>query len=166
MSKEARNRLMYFGSWDNKDWEALGKDVDELNKELNPQTENSKNVLGEATFNHEGYEPSVEMDTYYMDPDRKLYEKMLDNALMENSDEESLVGYFAEAHFDTVNKDAGTMTGICYVRKAWFVPQSTGGNTSGFNIPFTINPIGAVEKKKISYTMADNSATITDMEAV
>ena len=33
-------------------WEALGKDTDDLSKELNPDTETSKNVLGETTFKH------------------------------------------------------------------------------------------------------------------
>ena len=54
------------------------------------------------------------------------------------------------------------MTGYCYVRDAWFVPQSTGGDTTGYAIPYTINPVGAMIKKNISYNMETNAATITD----
>lgn len=143
-------------------WEALGKDNDDLSKELNPDTETSKNVLGETTFTHSGYEPEIGIEPYFIDPSRKMYKKLLDIALTENSDEATCVGYLAEAYFTAANKATQTMTGYCYVRQAWFVPQSVGGDTSGLSIPVNITPIGPMVKKKISYDMATNEATITD----
>jgi hypothetical protein len=144
-------------------WEALGKDNDELTKELNPDTETTKNVLGETTFTHSGYEPEVDLDPYYMDPSRIMYDHLLECALQEKYGEGDLLGYFAEAFFTSANKEAQTMTGYCYVRRAWFVPQSVGGDTAGYNIPFNVNPIGSMEKKNIVYDMKTNQATITDM---
>ena len=144
-------------------WEALGKDVDDLSKDLNPDTENSKNVLGESTFEHKGYQSSVSMDTYYMAPERLMYEHLLDVAMQEKYAESDLLGYFAEAYFTSVDEEARTMTGYCYVRRAWIVPQSVGGSTAGFSIPFTINPQGGMEKKAITYNMVDNTATVSDM---
>ena len=144
-------------------WEALGKDDDDLSKELNPDTETKKNVLGEATFTHKGYEPSVDVDTYYADPNRILYAHLLDIAMQEKSSEEDCIGYFAEAFFTSVNEQSRTMTGYCYVRRAWLVPESIGGDTAGLGIPFTITPIGGMEKKNISYDMATNVATITSI---
>lgn len=144
-------------------WEAIGKDNDELTKELNPDTESGKNVLGESTFTHSGYETEIEVDPYYMDPDRAMFDRMLENALEEKYGAEDLIGEFAEAYFTTVNPSAQTMTGYCYVRDAWFVPQSVGGDTTGYAIPFNVNPIGAAVKKNISYSMATNEATITDI---
>ena len=166
MARLDRNRGMYFGSWkpaenETQVWEAIGKDNDELTKELNPDTESSKNVLGEATFTHSGYEPEVDVDPYYMDPNRAMYERMLENALEEKFGEADLLGEFAEAFFTTVNAEAKTMSGYCYVRDAWFVPQSTGGDTTGYAIPYTIHPVGAMVKKNISYNMETNAATIT-----
>lgn len=146
-------------------WEALGKDNDDLNKELNPDTETSKNVLGESTFTHSGYNPEIGVDPYYIDPARKMYEHLLEIALEERYGEADCLGYFAEAFFTTANKATSKMSGYAYVRRAWFVPQSTGGDTSGYAIPVTINPVGAVTKKKIVYDMATNEATITDWEA-
>lgn len=142
-------------------WEALGKDDDDLSKELNPDTETKKNVLGETSFTHKGYEPSVDMDTYFADPSRILYEHLQDIAMQEKHSEQDCLGYFAEAFFTTVNEQARTMSGYCYVRRAWIVPESIGGDTSGLAIPFTITPIGGMEKKNISYDMATNVATIT-----
>lgn len=142
-------------------WEALGKDVDDLSKDLNPDTENTKNVLGETAFEHKGYQSSVGMDTYYMDPSRLMYAHLLDVAMQEKYDEGSLLGYFAEAYFTSVDENAGTMTGYCYVRRAWIVPQSVGGSTAGFSIPFTVNPQGGMEKKSITYNMKNNTATVT-----
>ena len=144
-------------------WEAIGKDNDDLSKEMNPDTESGKNVLGESTFTHSGYEPEISVDPYYMDPTRHMYEHMLECALEEKFGESDLMGKFAEAFFTTVNAETKTMTGYCYVRDAWFVPQSVGGDTSGYAIPYTITPVGAMVKKNISYNMTTNEATITDI---
>lgn len=143
-------------------WEALGKDNDELTKELNPDTETSKNVLGEATMVHNGYEPEIGVDPYYVDPSRKMYKRLLDIALQELYGEGNCLGYFAEAFFTSANPETRKMSGYCYVRQAWFIPQSTGGDTGGFAIPVNINPVGAIAKKKIVYDMTTNEATITD----
>ena len=142
-------------------WEALGKDDDDLSKDLNPTTETKKNVLGETTFTHSGYEPSIDMDQYYADPARLLYEHLNEIAAQELYGEEDLLGYFAEAYFTTVNAEARTMSGYCYVRRAWFVPQSVGGDTSGLAIPFKITPTGGMKHGTITYDMATNEATIT-----
>lgn len=142
-------------------WEALGKDDDDLSKDLNPDTETTKNVLGETTFTHKGYEPSVDMDTYYADPARILFDHLLEIAMEEKYGGTDCIGYFAEAFFTSVDEQAHTMTGYCYVRKAWIVPQSVGGDTAGLGIPFTITPIEGMEKKAITYDMVTNVATIT-----
>ena len=140
-------------------WEALGKDTDDLSKDLNPDTENTKNVLGEATFEHKGYQSTIGLDTYYMDPGRLMYEHLLDVAMREAYAESDLLGYYAEAYFTETS--GNTMTGYCYVRRAWIVPQSVGGNTAGFSIPFTVNPQGSPEKKAITYDMITNTATVS-----
>ena len=145
-------------------WEAIGKDNDDLSKELNPDTETSKNVLGESTFRHSGYEPSVSVDPYYIDPSRKMYKRILKNALEERYGENELKGYFAEAFFTLANKEKRTMTGYAYVREAWFVPQSTGGDTTAYGIPVEIHPVGSYTKKKIVYEMDTNEATISDLD--
>lgn len=142
-------------------WEALGKDNDNLTKDLNPDTETSKNVLGESTFRHSGYEPSVSVDPYYIDPSRKMYKRILKNAIEEKYGETDLKGFFAEAFFTSKNTEKRTMSGYCFVREAWYVPQSTGGDTTAYAIPVEIHPVGAATKKNITYDMETNEATIT-----
>lgn len=165
MSKYDRNRLMFFGSFDATDWEALGKDNDDLSKELNPDTETSKNVLGESTFQHSGYEPEVDVDPYYADPDSALYPKLSKAAMEELYGDEDILGKFTEVIFDTVDAEAGTMSGTGYQRDAYFVPQSTGGDTSGLGIPFTVNPVGPQTKVNVTYTKATRAVTITPVAA-
>ena len=143
-----RNRGMFFAGFAsgtgsapaNVQWEVLGRDNDDLNKDLNPDTETSKNVLGESTFKHSGYEPEVSVDPYYGDEDIK--------------------GYFVEVVYTTVNAEAGTMSGTGYMREAYIVPQSTGGDTSGYAIPFTVNPVGPMTPVTVTYTMATRAVTI------
>lgn len=144
-------------------WEALGKDNDDLSKELNPDTEITKNVLGETTMTHSGYEPSISVDPYYVDPARIMYRHLQDIAMREAYDEASCLGYLAEAFFETANAATNTMSGYCYVRRAWFIPESVGGDTAGMAIPMSVTPVGGMTKKKIVYDMATNQATITDI---
>lgn len=142
-------------------WEALGKDNEDLSKALNPDVESQKNVLGETAVKHSGYSPEIDLDPYYMDPGRLMYDHLLECALEEKYGESDLLGYFAEAFFTSVNEEAQTMSGYCFVRRAWFIPQSVGGDTSGYSIPFNIIPVGPKTKKAISYDMTTNNATIT-----
>lgn len=142
-------------------WEALGKDNDDLSKELNAETETTANVLGETTFTHSGFEPEVSLDPYYIDPGRKLYAWLRRIAIDELYSEAESVGYFAECSFDTANPDKQIMTGTANVRKAWYIPQSIGGDTAGAAIPTNITPFGPVTKYYVRYNMANNEPTFT-----
>lgn len=165
-----RNRSMFFAgflqSGDNKsaptnvDWEVLGKDNDDLSKDLNPDTETSKNVLGESTFKHNGYEPEVNVDPYYADPDSNLYDKLKAAAVEEKYGDADILGYFVEAVFDQTQSTAGHLTGTGYMRQAYIVPQSTGGDTAGYGIPFTVNPVGPMTAVTVDYTLSSRAVTI------
>ena len=163
MAKLDRFMNMYFASFDKTAWDVLGKDNDDLNKELNPDTETSKNVLGEATFKHNGYEPEVNVDPYYADDESPLYEKLLAAAVQEKYGDADIKGYFVEAVFEQAEN--GILSGTGYRREAYIVPQSTGGDTAGFGIPFTVNPVGPMTEVTVSYTMSTRAVTITEKSA-
>lgn len=163
--KQERRMDMFFASFDGDDWEVLGRDNEDLAKELNPDTETSKNVLGESTFKHNGYEPEVSVDPYYADKTSPLYEKLLAAAVQEKYGDADIKGYFTEVVYDQVNEKAGTLSGTGYKREAYIVPQSTGGDTSGFSIPFTVNPVGAMTKVNVVYTIATRAVSITPVVA-
>lgn len=161
MAKLERNKLMHFVSYNGTAWEVLGRDNDDLSKELNPDTETSKNVLGETTFKHNGYEPEVSVDPYYADSSSTLYSKLSEAALEEKYDDASIKGYFVEVIFTSVNTTNGTMSGTGKKRAAYIVPQSIGGDTSGLGIPFTVNPTGAMTSCTVTYTIATRAVTIS-----
>lgn len=157
--KEKRNRLMYFASFDKSAWEVLGVDNDDLSKDLNPDVETGKNVIGEATFKHSGYQPEVNVDPYYADTESALYEKLLKAAMEELFGDEDIKGYFVEAHFTEAT--ATTLTGEGFQRAAYIVPQSDGGDTGGLGIPFKVNPVGPMTPVTVVYTIATRAVTIT-----
>lgn len=165
-----RNRGMFFAGFlesgqgktapTNVDWEVLGRDNDDLTKDLNPDTETSKNVLGETTFKHSGYEPSVNVDPYYADTTSALYSKLKAAAVQEKYGDEDIKGYFVEAVFDGTQSTEGHLTGTGYMREAYIVPESTGGDTAGYSIPFTVNPVGPLTTVTVDYTLATRAVTI------
>lgn len=160
MAKLKRNAYMQFCSFDGTDWEVLGVDNDDLSKELNPDTETSKNVLGETTFKHNGYEPEVSIDPYYADSSSALYENLSEIALEEKFDDASVKGYYVEGILTTADSTAGTITGTGKKRAAYIVPQSLGGDTAGLGIPFTVSPVGPMTNVTITYTIATRAVTI------
>lgn len=160
MAKLDRNRLMYFASFNDTAWEVLGVDNDDLSKELNPDTETSKNVLGETTFKHSGYEPEVSVDPYYADIESALYEKLKDAAIQEKYGDADIKGYFVEVLFEEAAA-GGVLTGTGYKRAAYIVPQSTGGDTAGLGIPFNVNPVGPMTQVTVAYTLATRAVTVT-----
>ena len=161
MGKLERNRHIIFASFTGTNWEAIGVDIEDLSKELNPDTETGKNVLCETTFKHNGYEPEIDVSPYYADPDSNLYEKLRDAALYEKYGDADIKGYYVEAIFED-DAVSGVLTSTSAVkREAYIVPQSIGGDTSGYQIPFTITPVGVPEDVTVTYTKATRAVTVT-----
>lgn len=116
----------------------LGKDLEEFNNEMNPDIETSKNILGESTVKHKGYEVSASVDPYYAEKGDPLFEKIQDIV------DERLTGDACKTTaldvrlWETATSGAYT----AYREDCLVVPNSNGGNTSGYQIPFTIHYAG------------------------
>ena len=54
----------------------LGEDLEEYNIEMNPDTEVRKNILGNSSFVHNGYEPTSDADPFYARSGDPLFEKL------------------------------------------------------------------------------------------
>lgn len=119
------------------DWERLGTDLEEYNVELNPDTETSKNILGESTFKHNGYEESSEATPYYADTDSALFLKLQD-IIDTRAKGDDCKTYALEAHL----WDGSGTSFVAYRQECYVVPSSYGGDTSGYQIPFTVNYVG------------------------
>ena len=119
----------------------LGKDLEEFVVELNPDVETAKNILGENSVKHNGYDASSDADPVYYEYDDSLTEKMMEIAMLRKSGEACKTSY-VEVLLKPGEGDAEP-TVIRAVREDVFViPNSYGGDTSGVQVPFSINYAG------------------------
>lgn len=133
-------------------WYRLGKDLEEFNVELNPDVEQFKNILGENNINHNGYEVSADSEPFYARSGDPLFEKL-----------QSIVDTLAQYEgcqteaVDVHLWEAGTTSGTfkAYKQACYVIPSSYGGDTSGYQIPFTVYYTG----EKVSGTFAPNAQT-------
>ena len=125
----------------------LGKDLEELNVELNPDTETGKNILGETTFTHNGYEISASAEPFYAREGDALFEA-LQTIVDTGAQYEGCATTLVEVHL--WDEGATTGTYVAYQQPCYLIPQSYGGDTSGYQIPFDINYVG--EKVKGKFT--------------
>lgn len=127
----------------------LGKELEEYTVDMNPDTEVVKNILGDSTFRHNGYEPSADSDPYYANTDDPLFPKLqsfIDDLVTDDRMKTTAV----EVHL----WDEGTSTGsyVAYRQGCYVVPTSYGGDTSGYQIPFTVNYVGSKTKGQFNTT--------------
>ena len=137
-------------------WVRLGEDLEELNVELNPDVEQKKNILGENTARHRGYEESQEVDPYYADEDDPLFVK-LQAIVDQRKTGDDCATFLLEVHL----WEAGAATGsyVAYAQPCLVVPTSYGGDTSGYQIPFTVYPKG--ERVPGTFVLATKTFTAT-----
>lgn len=144
MGKILRGQRAMWLSFDEENWTCLGKDSDDLSMDLNPDTEQIKNVLGETTFVNNGYTPSMsnEYQARTEDAIYKPIQYIVDNLAV---DDEHTSATMLVATLDIEVKDAGekTATGSGYKVPVKVVVDNDGGSTAGYAIPFTISEDGA-----------------------
>lgn len=131
----------------------LGKDLEEYNVELNPDTETSKNILGESTFKHNGYEVSAEADPYYAVVGDPLFEKLQDIIDNRHTGDQCKTTAL-EVHLWDGDETSGF---AAYRQECYIIPNSYGGDTSGYQIPFTVYYTG--ERVKGTYNPNDKTFT-------
>lgn len=120
------------------EYERLGKDLEEYNVELNPQTETSTNILGETSFVHNGYQETSEASPYYAYTDSVLFEKLQEIIDYRHKDD-NLKTNALEVHLWDGDETDGF---VAWQQGCYVVPTSYGGDTSGYQIPFTVNYFG------------------------
>lgn len=120
------------------DYERLGQDLEEYNVELNPDTETTKNILGQNSFKHNGYEETSEASPYYADTGSALFEKLQKIVDYRYKDDNCKTNAL-EVH---LWEDAAGGGHVAWQQGCYVVPTSYGGDTSGYQIPFTVNYFG------------------------
>lgn len=134
-------------------WYRVGKDLEEYSVELNPDTEVRKNILGNTSFQHNGYEPSADADPFYAEVGDALFghlQEIIDTL----ATDDSLKTHALEVHMWDGTESSGYKA---YAQECYVTPQSYGGDTSGYQIPFSISYVG----DKISGTYVPSTGTFT-----
>ena len=130
----------------------LGADLEEFNVELNPDTEQKQNILGENTFTHSGWEVSASAEPYYAVAGDALFAK-LQQIIDSQATGDALKTYAYEVHLWEDGSATGTYK--AYRQPCYVVPTSYGGDTSGYQIPFEVHYVG--EKALGDFTPAAGS---------
>ena len=118
-------------------FEIIGDDIEEMSVELNSETEQKQNILGQTRTTDNGYSPSMDADPFYANPDKQLYPKLRDIAMerLKGDDCKTLM-------LEVIVEDTDAATHAAYLREVMVKPQSYGGGTEGFNIPFNVSEDG------------------------
>lgn len=142
------------------EWEVIGDDIEEMSVEMNPDTEQTKNILGQTKTTDNGYEPTMEADPFYADPDKKLYKPLRDIALDRKKGDECKT-----LMLEVIVEDTDAEQHLAYVQEVIVKPNSYGGGTEGVNIPFTVSEDGARKKGYVTKTSLESgNPTFTEGE--
>ena len=130
-------------------WYLIGKDIEELNVSLGADVESKRNILDETTSQHNGYEPSIEAEPYYANTTDPIYAPLKEIAMNRDNGDACKTKYL-----EVIIEDTEAESHPAWIEDCLLVPQSYGGDTSGFQIPFNIHPDG--NRKQGTVVMAAN----------
>ena len=160
MSKIERKYLAHYldasFNSDSPEYARLGADLEEYIEELGPDVEVKKNIIGEQSVSHNGYEVQSEVDPYYADFDDPLFEQLSKIA------NERLTGNACiTTKVDVLLDEEGTCI-WAYREKVYVIPNSIGGDTSGVQIPFSVYNAG----ERVKGTWNVKTKTFSEENAV
>ncbi len=126
-------------------WEIIGDGIEEMSMELNPDTETVKDIIGQTTTKDNGYEPTMDADPYYADPEKDLYQKVKAIALdrLKGDECKTLL-------LEVIVEDTEAASHLAYVQEVMVKVSSYGGGTEGVNFPFTVSENGARTKGTVT----------------
>lgn len=148
MSNLARKTLVHFIQPPSGDWYKIGLDIDDMSMELNPDVESKQNILGETSVVHNGFSPSMDADPYYANPDDSVYDDLAHIAMNRDYSDAASRWQLLEV----IISDETATSHAAWQEDAVIIPQSYGGDTSGFQIPFQVQPAGNRRQGTVTIT--------------
>ena len=136
----------------------IGKDVEDMSVELNPDTETKKNILDETSVNDNGYEPSMDVDTYYANPGDAIYEQIKSIAM------DRLTGDSCKTTILEVLVDKTTGPYDAWTEDAIIKPKSYGGPQGGVSIPYKVAFAGNRKKGTVTFSNGTPAFSVTASE--
>ena len=137
MAKIERKYMAHFIEVGEGQYVRLGKDLEEFSPELSAQVEKTKNILGQTSVSITGYEKSGAVAPYFAEQGDALFEKL--QAIIDGD----LVLENCQVHVVEVKLWEGEGTAYPAIREqAYIEVTSYGGDTQGYQIPFTLHYTG------------------------
>lgn len=160
MAKIERKYLAHFINTSTSGTEAasyvrLGKDLEEYSPELSAQVDTKKNILGETSILISSYEKTASVEPYYAEKGDALFTRLqdiIDNQLVLDDLKTDVV----EVHL-WEGEEGGTSF-PAYKEDAYIEVTSYGGDTTGYQIPFTLHYTGV----KVKGTFDTKTKTFTE----
>lgn len=157
MAKIERKYLAHYinTSVDNENavYERLGKDLEEFSPEMSAQVDTKKNILGESSILISSYEKTASVEPFYAEDGSKLFER-LQNIIDDSLVLDKLKADVVEVKLWNPAED-GAYPAIR--EEAYIEVTSYGGDTTGYQIPFTLHYTG----NKVKGTFNVSTKTFT-----
>ena len=134
-------------------YERLGQDLEEFTPEMGAQVENKKNILGQSSVVISGYEKTAAVEPFYAQKGSALFDRLqeiIDGDLVLDDVKADVVDVklWEEA-------EAGVYPAV---KETVFIEVTGyGGDTTGYQIPFTVHYTG--EKVKGSFNVSTRTFT-------
>ena len=143
MSKIERKYLAHFINAaalgeDEAQYERLGKDLEEFSPELAAQVDTKKNILGESSILISSYEKTGAVEPYYAETESALFQRLqaiIDGSLVLDALKTDVVEVKLWE-----NAENGSYSAIR--EEVYIEVTSYGGDTTGYQIPFTLHYTG------------------------
>ena len=134
-------------------YERLGQDLEEFAPEMSAQVETKKNILGESSILISGYEKTAAVEPFYAQQGSALFQR-----LQEIIDGDLVLDALKADVVDVKLWDETDGGAYPAVKETVYIEvTSYGGDTTGYQIPFTIHYTG--EKVKGSFNLAGKTFT-------
>ena len=134
-------------------YERLGQDLEEFSPEMSAQVETKKNILGESSVLISGYEKTASVEPFYAQKGSALF-----NRLQEIIDSDLVLDELKAEVVDVKLWDAAEDGSYPAVKETVYIEvTSYGGDTTGYQIPFTLHFTG--EKVKGSFNLSARTFT-------
>ena len=134
-------------------YERLGQDLESFAPEMSAQVETKRNILGESAVVISGYEKTGAVEPYYADSESGLFERLqsiIDGDLVLEKLKTDVVEVKlwkeSDGKYEAIREEA------------YIAVSSYGGDTTGYQIPFTLHYTG----KKVKGTFDVATRTFTE----
>ena len=135
-------------------YERLGKDLEEFSPELSAQVDTKRNILGETSVLISGYEKTASVEPFYAEEGSALFARLqdiIDNGLLLDALKTDVVEVKL---WETADGNTYPATR----EEAYIEVTSYGGDTTGYQIPFTLHFTG--NKVKGTFDVTGKTFTV------